>query len=536
MTADLAKVRVLLRRADSRRAVLLAFATLAQRLFAPVLAMVLLERRVGDKVVATLAFGALFTVRTVLEGSAMARTEADLFERVAESVLRGDVLRPSVLPDQDLHLEAWQGIYHVAQLFSRTLPNLLGDSLASLLLAVVVTVVAPPRLVGWAALALVLAAGALLVSRRFVGRAVDRGLKLQERVLESFVDALEGRLELVSSGDTAGYLADLGARARAWGNSGKYLALSTALAGRLAFVGVAGLVILGALSSGWSLGSMGMSLPDAALLASVSPAFVGLAQGMHGFVRERRWVDLLVRILGEGRISEGSGQRRPSLPASVAFERVSFRYPAEDEGLHALSEVTFTWDGSDVLALAGPNGSGKSTCLRLLLGLAAPTHGSVRVGDVALEDVELDAWRSRIAFLPQRPYLPLRASVRRALDWPPSGVSDERMVRALERVRLLHVLGRKSGAPLDARVDALSVGERQRVGLARLLCRDAALFLLDEPDANLDRAGIALVAEVIRELAARGMVAFVAHTPELLAAADRVIILQDGRQVEAAQA
>ena len=96
----------------------------------------------------------------------------------------------------------------------------------------------------------------------------------------------------------------------------------------------------------------------------------------------------------------------------------------------------------------------------------------------------------------------------------------------------LAVLARKGSAPLDVRVDSLSIGERQRVALARLLCRDASLFLLDEPDANLDRAGIVLVAELIRELAGRGMVAFAAHTPELLEIADRVVVLKDGRVVE----
>ncbi len=82
------------------------------------------------------------------------------------------------------------------------------------------------------------------------------------------------------------------------------------------------------------------------------------------------------------------------------------------------------------------------------------------------------------------------------------------------------------------RIDSLSVGERQRVALARLLCRDASLFLLDEPDANLDRARIALVADVLCELSRRAAVAFAAHTPELLAIADRVIALEQGRVVQ----
>jgi ABC-type transport system involved in cytochrome bd biosynthesis fused ATPase/permease subunit len=75
------------------------------------------------------------------------------------------------------------------------------------------------------------------------------------------------------------------------------------------------------------------------------------------------------------------------------------------------------------------------------------------------------------------------------------------------------------------------VGERQRVGLARLLCQKATLVLLDEPDANLDRAGISLVANLVRELARDGMVALVAHSADLLEVADRVIVLDEGRLI-----
>jgi ABC-type transport system involved in cytochrome bd biosynthesis fused ATPase/permease subunit len=82
---------------------------------------------------------------------------------------------------------------------------------------------------------------------------------------------------------------------------------------------------------------------------------------------------------------------------------------------------------------------------------------------------------------------------------------------------------------LRVRVDTLSVGERQRVALARVLSRDAELFVLDEPDANLDRAGITLVADVLLELARARAVVFAAHTPELLDIGDHVVTLDNGR-------
>ncbi len=242
---------------------------------------------------------------------------------------------------------------------------------------------------------------------------------------------------------------------------------------------------------------------------------------------------LLARVVG-ARSRLGTARPRPSRPCprpSPSIASPSATTPRPDPR-EALSGADFAWNGRDVLALSGANGSGKSTCLRLLLALAPPAAGRVVVGGTPLADLDPDAWRARVAFLPQRPYLPPRSDVRRAVRWPLGEASDARILQALERVGLLPVLRRAGGDPLEVRVDSLSVGERQRVALARLLCRDAALFLLDEPDANLDRAGIALVAELLRELAGGAMVAFAAHTPELLAVADRVVALEGGRVVE----
>ncbi len=184
-----------------------------------------------------------------------------------------------------------------------------------------------------------------------------------------------------------------------------------------------------------------------------------------------------------------------------------------------------------MLGLSGGNGSGKSTCLRLLVGLGLPVEGSILVDDVGVGDLDLDAWRASIGFLPQRPYLPPRSDVRQAVEWLAPSVTDEKILWALDRVGLLSTFQVRGKPPLSIRVDSLSVGERQRIALARILARDAALYVLDEPDANLDRAGISLVAGVIRDLARDRMIVFAAHTPELLAAADDVVTLEGGRVI-----
>jgi ABC-type transport system involved in cytochrome bd biosynthesis fused ATPase/permease subunit len=323
---------------------------------------------------------------------------------------------------------------------------------------------------------------------------------------------------------------------RAWGAAGARVAGASVLSGRLTLAAVGGTVAAALLASSQLRGPLEATAADLALFASLTPAFVGVAQGVHALARDARWVELVARVLRQGDASTGGGTRPPpELPASTAFDAVSFRYGGSGLSGEALSAVEFGWTGREILALSGANGSGKSTCLRMLLRLADPSPGAIRVAGVPLTDLEVDAWRARVAFLPQRPYMPPRADVRTAVAWPLRGATDERVLAALDQVGLLPVLRRAGDDPLAVRVDSLSVGERQRVALARIVSRDASLFLLDEPDANLDRDGIALVAKLLRDLARRGMVAFAAHTPELLAVAGRVVVLAQGRVQTVAQ-
>ena len=530
--ASIADLRTLATRAIFHRGALLAAIALIERIFAPVLAWTLVQRSLEDKIGVTVAFGTIFTARALLQRIVIARTEAELLERTAASVLAGDVLRADVLPDQDLRLEAAQAVYHTSQVLAQTLPGACGDAVACVVLAAGLGYLEPARLVAFAAAVTAVAAAALLVSRRAVGRAVERSWKVQQRVYEAFGEALDGRLEIVAAGLRRAFMAELAGRTRAWSTAATRVAGATVLSGRLALVAVAALVAAALVANARLRGSLSLTLTDVALFASVTPAFAGIAQGVHAFVRDERWLRLLARVVGGALAPRGGTLPAPPLPAPITFEGVTFRYGDPERPRDALSGVTFAWSGAEILALSGPNGSGKSTCLRMLLALAPPAHGALRIGGVDLDAIDTDLWRARVAFLPQRPYLSPRADVRSVLRWPLSGATDERMLNAIERVGLTAVLRRTGRPPLEARVDALSVGERQRVCLARLLCRDASLFLLDEPDANLDRAGIALVAELLRELAGRAMVAFAAHTPELLDVANRVIVLEQGRVID----
>jgi thiol reductant ABC exporter CydD subunit len=219
--------------------------------------------------------------------------------------------------------------------------------------------------------------------------------------------------------------------------------------------------------------------------------------------------------------------------AGLTVEGLRVSYPGRSEP--ALDDVSLAVNEGEVLALVGPSGCGKSTLLSVLLGLVTPEIGSVRVGDVDLAELDLDAWRARLAWVPQRPHL-FKASIAQNVRLGRSGASTDEVWAAIEAAGLTDtVRNLPDGVEtvLGDRGAGLSAGERQRVALARALLRDAPLLLLDEPTANLDGETEREVVQTIRRLAKGRTVVLVAHRPALIGVADRVLSLAPAVEVAA---
>ena len=219
--------------------------------------------------------------------------------------------------------------------------------------------------------------------------------------------------------------------------------------------------------------------------------------------------------------------------AGLAVEGLRVSYPGRSEP--ALDGLSLTVDAGEVLALVGPSGCGKSTLLSVLLGLVTPELGSVRVGDVDLAELDLDAWRARLAWVPQRPHL-FKASITQNVRLGRSDASTDEVWAAISAAGLTDAV-RKLPDGLDTvlgeRGAGLSAGERQRVALARAFLRDAPLLLLDEPTANLDGETEREIVRTISRLAHGRTVVLVAHRPALVAIADRVVAISPAIEVAA---
>ena len=210
---------------------------------------------------------------------------------------------------------------------------------------------------------------------------------------------------------------------------------------------------------------------------------------------------------------------------AIRIDHLDVRYPGRTQP--ALQGVSLIVHPGEVVAVAGPSGCGKSTLLMVLLGLTPASAGSIRVGDTDLADFDPYAWRSRLAWVPQRPHLFARSIADNVRLGRPDA-TDAEVRAALADAGLDDVVARLPAGLRTVLGDAgagLSAGERQRVALARAFLRDAPMLLLDEPTANLDGQTEQDVLAAVRRLMAGRSVVMVAHRPSLLAIADRVVHL-----------
>ncbi|GAA4617614.1 thiol reductant ABC exporter subunit CydD [Actinoallomurus liliacearum] len=218
--------------------------------------------------------------------------------------------------------------------------------------------------------------------------------------------------------------------------------------------------------------------------------------------------------------------------ARIEVEDLVVRYPGADAPV--LDRLSLTVEPGERVALAGPSGAGKTTLLRTVLGFLDPEGGRIRVDGVGLDELDLTAWRGRVAYVPQRPHLfagTVADNIR--LGRPDAG--DDVVRAAAEAAAAHEFIAELPGgydAPLGERGLGLSAGQRQRIAIARAYLMDAPIVVLDEPTARLDLAAEAAVADAAARLLDGRTALLVAHRPALLSIADRVVHLT-GREVYA---
>lgn len=252
-----------------------------------------------------------------------------------------------------------------------------------------------------------------------------------------------------------------------------------------------------------------------------------IGQHYHASTDGLAAISSVFEVLDETDGRQGGTTRPAAAPRVLGWDELTITHPGREVAApHAL---TGRAEAGRVTALVGPNGAGKSTAVAALLGLIPAEAGTVNVDGVPVAQLDRAAWHRLVAWLPQHPLL-VPGSLADNLDVLLGPVGDEERDAAAAAAGLAEVVAQlPDGWATRVGTDGvgLSAGQRQRVALTRSLIavrRGARVVILDEPSAHLDSATEEFVLRCLRRWADDGLVVLVvAHRPELIAVADRVI-------------
>jgi ATP-binding cassette subfamily B protein len=309
--------------------------------------------------------------------------------------------------------------------------------------------------------------------------------------------------------------------------------LVTGTALGLAYLFVAQRALHGAINPGGVVLVIGAFTAVSGTLSQLSSTFVAVDQ-------HTTFLDDYFAFLSVGPLVPVPAQPHPAPTRpiqGIEFRDVTFRYPGGTEPV--VAGLNLTIRPGELLALVGENGAGKSTLVKLLLRFYDVDQGAVLVGGVDVRDLAPEALRDRIGVLFQD-YATYELSVREnvAIGRPDGKPEDARVLAALRDARSEWLI-RKMPRGLDARVGHLfegghdlSGGEWQRLALARLMYRDADIWILDEPTSSLDpEAEAGIFAELKANLKSRvGIV--ISHRFSTVRIADRIAVIAGGRVAE----
>jgi ATP-binding cassette subfamily C protein len=261
---------------------------------------------------------------------------------------------------------------------------------------------------------------------------------------------------------------------------------------------------------------------------ALAPADIAIAnwKGFGGARQGWRRLTALLRFLPE----EARVLQLPAPSATLCVENIAVTPPSSKRII--VQGVTFSLRAGQALGIVGPSASGKSSLVRALIGVWPTLQGKVRLDGAELAQWSCDALGHHLGYLPQEVCL-CDGTVADNISRFNPDASSEAVIAAAKAAGVHElILGLPKGyeTKIGDSGEAISAGQRQRIGLARALYGDPFLVVLDEPNSNLDTDGERALAKAIRGVCDRGgIVVVISHRPSVLGAVDFVLALFNGQ-------
>jgi ABC-type multidrug transport system fused ATPase/permease subunit len=238
-----------------------------------------------------------------------------------------------------------------------------------------------------------------------------------------------------------------------------------------------------------------------------------------------------VALTDRGRPSIGAEPQRSSILGDIRYQDVSFGYV---EGLPALRNISFHAPPGATVALVGATGAGKSTVVNLLVRFYEFTSGQIYIDRKPIREYDLRALREAIGVVTQESFL-FNGSIRENLLMGKPQATDAELWRAVIAANAQQFIQRLPGgleSVVGERGVKLSVGEKQRLSIARALLKDPPILILDEATASVDTATERLIQEALERLMANRTSIVIAHRLSTIVRADQILVLDHGRIIE----
>ncbi len=497
------------------------------------------------EVLAAIVLGrALLTWLNEVAANAVAvRIKTDLRDRLFSHIL---ALGPAYTRGErtgDLTAAAVDGIEALDAYFSQYLPQLVISTLVPISILVLVFPLDP-----LSGVVLLLTAPLIPFFMYIIGRGAEvvtrRQYETLSRLSAHFLDSLQGLTTLKLFGQSKAQTKNIAEVSNQYRDT-------TLKVLQVTFLSALALELLATISTAIIAVEVGLRLlygqmqfHEALFLLILAPEFylplrmLGLRfhAGMAGTSAARRIFEILDTQEPGVQSRELSGEKptiEPSSFTSIELSGVSYTYPGEREP--ALADMSLKIDAGQHIALVGASGAGKSTLANLLLRFMEPTSGQIGVNSRSVTEVPTDEWRSMIAWVPQKPHL-FHDTIAANIRFGKPDASDEEIAAAARAAHLegfIQSLPDKYETVIAEGGARLSSGQAQRLALARAFLHNTPILIMDEPTSSLDPETEALLEESTRRLMQERTVITIAHRLNTVAGADRIIVLEEGRVVEA---